>query len=84
MTVSLRKSRAFLREISDSEPRPAIHGHEGDIHRIERHGPAVGLDHAQDHAKSGGFSRPVAAQQAEHLLLAEQKTDIVDDNVRPL
>ena len=62
------------------EPGPLVHGQEGDIDGVEGDGPAVRLDHAQDHAESGGFSGPVSTQQADDFALAEEKADIIDDN----
>ena len=75
---------AFLGEISDPQPCPLVHGQESDVDGVEGDGAAVRLDHAQDHAESGGFSGPVAAEQPDDFALTQQEADIVDDDVRPL
>ena len=51
--------------------------------RVEGDGPAVGLDHAQDHAEGGGFARPVSAQEPDDFLLARRKLTSLT-TVRPL
>jgi hypothetical protein len=61
---------SFLGEISDSEPGAFEHGEEGDIDGIEGHRAAVRLNHAENHAESGGFPGPVAAEEPDDLALA--------------
>ncbi len=46
---------------------------------MKRHRAAVGNDHAEDHAEGGGFSRAVAAEQADDFLLGDDKADIIDN-----
>ena len=73
------KIAAFLREIADAPPGPLVHGQVGDVGGVEGDRPAVGGDHAQDHAEGGGFARPVAAEQADDLFLGQDEADLIDD-----
>ena len=44
---------------------------------IERNRPAVGNDHAQDHAEARGLSRAVSAEQSDDFLLSQNEADLI-------
>src|SRR5215218_2618590 len=70
---------ALLREVADAAPRPLVHRQVRDVIPVERNRPALGRDHAEDHAEGGGLSGAVPAEQADDFLLRQDETDLVDD-----
>lgn len=72
------KITAVLRQISDTESGSFIHGHACDVGGVEGDRSAVRRNHAEDHAKRGGFSRAVATEHANDFPLGQDEADFVD------
>src|SRR5207244_8051869 len=74
----LSENRRLLGEIADPElPRPAVHGHVGDLVLVYQDPARIRGDEADDHIKAGGLAGAVRPKQTNNFALIYAKTDAI-------
>ncbi len=70
------ENRRLLRQIADTEPRPAIHRQTGDFLAVDFDAAGVGGDQPGDDVEAGRLAGAVRAEQTDHLAALHRYADI--------
>ena len=74
----LAKNGRFLRQVPQAVAGATVDALAGDVAVINGNAPVIRVDDADNHVKTGGFTRTVRAEQANNLAAANLQRDIPD------
>ena len=77
--VELAENRGLLRQIAQAQPRPAVNWHALNGIAINCDVARAGPHQAHNHVKRRCFARPIGAQQAHNLALADHQRHVFND-----
>ena len=70
------EDRALLRQITNPEPGPPIHGQMGDLRAVEADPAAVGGNEARDHVEHGRLAGAIGSQKSHSFTAPDGERDI--------
>jgi hypothetical protein len=73
------KDAGFLRQITQTQDSPAVHGQRSDVAPVQQDPARVGLHQPHDRIEAGRLAGAIRAQQADHLAAMHFEADVMKD-----